>query len=257
MLTKIAVLTVALMALLLGANAAGIINLNGIPNELGLSDKIEHRHIMIGVDITTGREGELPKDFEAIQRLIGSAQLGDMIDVFLIDSRSEAAQEAIFSMKMPVEPGPMGMVLARAQQSANKSFADCWNKKINSFLTDKNLVEETDLFGFFRFVSERNTEELNDLKKKDPIYLIVFTDAQEVGDGFNFERTIPGKGDLIRAKEAGLIPNLSGVKVNMLGVTPTHNISNDHWRKLVLWWRAYLQEAGAEILSITSERTLS
>jgi hypothetical protein len=241
--------TAVIGALAVGAHTSGMVDLKKAPQELGLFAS-DPRSIIVAADITAGREKELQKDFEAVQKLIDTARLGEKIEVYLIHSRAEASQEAIFKAEMPGDEGPMGMAFKRAQKKAKESFADSWNKGINAALGDSRLVQQTDLFGFFRFVSQRTEFR----KSKKPI-LIVFTDGQQVGDGFNFERTIPIDRDLKRAKNAELMPDLTGVTVTMSGVTPTHNISNLHWRKLQSWWREYLKEAGAEVTAISSDRS--
>lgn len=249
MLTRMIVISAVIGALAVGAHTAGIVDLKKVPKELGLSGS-EPRYIIMASDITAGREGELQKDFEAVLKLVETACLGDKIEVFLIHSRAESSQEAIFTVEMPNDEGPMGMALLRAQKKAKQSFADCWNKGIEAALGDSRLVQQTDLFGFFRFVAQRTEFR----KSKKPV-LIVLTDGQQVGDGFNFERAIPTAHDLQKAKNAELMPDLSGVNVTLSGVTPTHNISNLHWRKLQSWWREYLKEAGAEVAAISSDRS--
>ncbi len=250
MLTRMIVISAVIAALAIGMHAAGLVNLKEVPEELGLSGN-EPRHIIVASDITAGREGELQKDFEAVQKLIEKARPGDKIEVFLIHSRAESSQEAIFTAAMPVEEGPMGMAFKRAQKSAQQSFKECWDKSLQAHLGDNRLVQQTDLFGFFRFVSQR----VEFRKSKNPA-LIVLTDGQEVGDGFNFERTIPTEHDLKRAKDAELMADLVGVRVTLAGMTPTHNITNLHWRKLQSWWRVYLKEAGAEVAAISSDRSV-
>jgi len=251
MFTKMLVISTAIAALIIGAHATGLVNLKALPKELGLSDEIEHRYTIIAADITAGRENELGKDFDAIKKTVAKARLGDKIEIFLIHSRAESSQEAIFLAEMPEEPGPMGIALTRAQKAASQSFADCWNRSVKTLLGDKQIVQQTDLFGFLRFVSQKQLFR----KARKPV-LILLTDAQQVGDGFNFERNIPDEHDLRKARELDLIADLSGISVTMAGVTPTHNISNAHWRRLQSWWRSYLKEAGADVTTITSERSL-
>ena len=251
MYMKIIGISAAIAAVTIGAHAMGLVNLKSVPKDLGLSDEIEQRYVVIASDITAGREGELKKDFETVQRLVNKACLGDKIEVFLIHSRAESQQEAIFSVEMPLEPGPMGMGLTRAKKTAGQSFANRWDKSVNALLKDSRLVQRTDLFGFFRFVSQR--QELR--KSKKPV-LILLTDGQQVGDGFNFERAIPKVYDLKKIRDDDLMADLDGISITMAGVTPTHEISNSHWRKLQSWWRQYLKEAGAEIASISSERNI-
>ncbi len=249
MFTKIMVISAAIVAVTVGAHAMGLINLKSVPKDLGLSDELEQRHTIVAIDITAGREGEIKKDVDAVEKLIEKAGLGDKIEVYLIHARAESQQESIFSLEMPLDPGPMGMALRRAKKTAGESFAKRWDASVNALLKDGRLVQQTDLLGFFRFVSQK--QEFR--KAKKPI-LIVFTDGQQVGDGFNFERATPTAHDLKKIRDENLMSNLDGVSVTMAGVTPTHNITNSHWRKLQSWWTEYLRNAGAEITSISSER---
>ncbi len=248
MLTKTIAITAAVAVLALGAHAAGLVNLRTATEGLGLLVTTE-RYIIVGIDITEGRENEVPKDFKAIQGLLTKTNPGDKIEVFLIHSRSESAQEALFVAEMPGDEGPMGVSLERAQKAAQRCLEDRWKKKIGTFLADKQFVQQTDLFDFFRFVSQK--KEFH--RSKRPI-LMLFTDGQQVGDGFNFERKVPDRQDLTKVKGNDLMADLKGISVTLLGCTATHNISNYHWRKLQAWWGAYLKEAGAETISITSER---
>lgn len=250
MLNRVIIMSAVVGAIAAGLQATGAVDLKAVPKELGLAGS-GPRNIIVAVDITAGREEELPKDFEAVQTLVGKARPGDKIEVFLIHSRAESEQEAIFAVEMPDDEGPMGMAFARAQKSAEQSLKESWDKSVKADLGDHDLVQRTDLFGFFRFVSQRAEFR----KSKKPI-LIILTDGQEVGDGFNFERTIPADHDLKRAKEAELMPDLSGVNVTIAGMTPTHNITNLHWRKLESWWKKYFDEAGAKVTAISSDRSI-
>lgn len=85
---------------------------------------------------------------------------------------------------------------------------------------------------------------------------MILTDGQQVGDGFNMERRAPGKADLERAKENDLVADLNNVRVVFAGMTPTHRVSNAHWRKLKSFWKEYADEAGARSVSVSSERRL-
>jgi len=250
MLNKIIVTTAVIAALAAGLQASHVLDLRTVPKELGLVGS-EPRNIIVAADITAGREEELPKDFEAVRKLMDKANPGDKIEVFLIHSRAEAEQEAIFTVQMPNDEGPMGMAFIRAQKGAQQSFKECWDRNIQALLGDSSLVQRTDLFGFFRFVSHRAEFR----KSKKPV-LIVLTDGQEVGDGFNFERAIPTDHDLTMAEKAELLPDLSGVNATLAGMTPTHNITNLHWRKLESWWKEYLKEAGAVVTAISSDRSI-
>jgi len=251
MLIKTVGITAAAAAIAIGAVTTGLVNVKALPGNIAQVFTVQQRHIIIGVDITAGRENEVPKDFRAVQRLLDNAEPGDKIEIYLIDSRSESSQEAIFSAELPEDEGPMGMALKKAKKGAQHSLSECWDKSINKVLGDNHLVQQTDLFGFFRFVSQKE-----EFRKSNGPVLILFTDGQQVGDGFNFEKTIPDKNDLMRAKQNEFIADLRNINVSLAGVTPTHAITNSHWRRLQAWWRGYLKEAGVDNISITSERCI-
>ncbi len=120
MLIKTIAITAAVAAVAIGAHTSGLANLKTMPGKIEQLVTVQQRHIIIGVDITAGRENEVPKDFRAVQRLLENAEIGDKIEIYLIDSRSESSQEAIFSVKMPEDEGPMGMALKKAKKGAQQ-----------------------------------------------------------------------------------------------------------------------------------------
>lgn len=250
-ITKFFGISGAITALILGMHLSGLINLQQVSKDIGLSEHIENKYVIIAVDITAGREKELQKDFEAIQKLLKKVHLADKVEIFLIHSRAESEQEAVCSIEMPYKPGPMGLELSRAKKAAEQIFSRCWEEKVQPLIGTDRFVQRTDLFGFFRFVSQRA-----EFRKHNNSILVLLTDGQQVGDGFNFEKTPPNEGGLANARANNLLPDLSGIKVLIAGFTPTHNISNSHWRVLQSWWREYLKQAGAEIASISSERNI-
>ncbi|MBF0560210.1 MAG: hypothetical protein HQL08_15680 [Nitrospirae bacterium] len=248
MLMKTAGISAALIALAVAMHTSGVVNLEKPAEELGLLDA-KARHIIVGVDITVGRENELPKDLNSIKSMMAKSNAGDRIDIFLIHARSESSQEAIFSVQMPEDSGPMGLALQRAQKAAQCSLSEKWDKSIA--LYSNEFAQATDLFGFFRFVSQKQA-----VGKSEGTVLILYTDGQQVGDGFNFERKAPEESDLRKVRTNGLLADLNGIRITFAGVTPTHNITNRHWRKLQSWWHSYLKEAGAKDILISSEREI-
>lgn len=211
----------------------------------------EPRYTIIGWDITAGRESELDKDRAAIAELVKNARLGDKLEVYLIHSRSESEQEAVFASEMPEDAGAAGQGLVRAKQRADKEWANCWNEKITHLLSSEKK-QRTDLFGFMRFVTSQKPEFQ---EHKHPM-LVLFTDGQQVGDGFNMERHAPTSAQLKQLIGSDLMPELNGVNISFAGFTPTHNVTNAHWRKLQNFWKEYAKEAGAESISITSDRKI-
>lgn len=249
-----------------GITTASIIGLHQAGALTPVMDKAEHFavvagvaqkspcNIVVGLDITSGREGELVKDKKAIEKMIRNLGPGDKLSVYLIHSRAESEQEEIFNAELPETIGPMGQVLQRAKASADKEWAVCWQDKIMSLVRsdEAKLKQRTDLFGFLRFIAHQKSEFLGEKKA----WIVLFTDGQHVGDGFNMERRAPQDSDLDKAEQADFIPNLNNVRLAFVGVTPTHRISNDHWRQIQKFWKAYGNASGAKYTSVSSERSL-
>lgn len=209
------------------------------------------RHIVIGLDITAGREGELEKDRAAIARMISETRLGDKVELYLIHSRSESDQEAAFTAEMPAEPGPAGQVLARAKQKAEKEWSDCWVNQIVPLMAS-GRKQSTDLLGFMRYVTRQKPE----FQEHPHPMLVLFTDGMHVGDGFNMEKSVPAPSQLSAFGKEDLIPDLKGISIRFAGVTPTHNVSNAHWRKIQAFWTDYAHVGGAENVIVTSDRNV-
>lgn len=207
------------------------------------------RYILVGLDITAGREHELAKDRAIISKLINETRLGDVVEVYLIHSRAESEQETVFEVTMPTEQGPMGSAFNRSKQKAIKDWEACWNGAVMPAM-NSGKRQQTDLFGFMRYVSSQKPE----FMEHKHANLILFTDGQQVGDGYNMEQKAPETAELQKLKEKGLLPELNGVNVNFVGVTATHKVTNAHWRQLQTFWQEYAKEAGAVKVISTSER---
>jgi len=255
---RVIAIMIAMTALAIGGQQMGYVDLEGVADkvnpylvEIGARDK-DPRHMIIGLDITAGREGELEKDRVAIAEIIKSARQGDRIELFLIHSRAESEQDAVFLAELPENSGPAGQELVRAKVKAEKEWSTCWDEKITPLL-NSDKKQRTDLFGFMRFATSQNDDFL---KSKHPI-LVLFTDGQQVGDGFNMEKKVPSARQIKTLKDDELLPDLSGVKVRFAGFTPTHKVSNAHWRKLQSFWKDYAKDAGAESVGVTSDRRIS
>ena len=211
----------------------------------------EPRAIVIGIDITAGRETELEKDRLAIGKLVDNLKPGDQISVYLIHSRAEAEQEIIYSIKMSEHAGPAGQKLAREKKTAQDSWQTCWQDRVLP-LVKSDKAQRTDLFGFMRFAAAQK----GDLLSTPHAALILFTDGQQVGDGFNMEKKAPSSDDLKIAARKDFIPDLHGARLIFAGVTPTHRIDNAHWRKIQTFWKEYGQMASAGSVSVSSERVI-
>ena len=209
------------------------------------------RYTIVGIDVTLGREQELEKDREAVAKLLEGLVTGDRVEVYLVHGQAESAQQRVFQAVMPEAEGPVGQALARERQKAINEWKECWESKIVAE-TRSTQAYRTDLFGFCRFAGSKQGFRSH----KTPC-LVLLTDAQQVGDGLNMERKMPTEDDLGRLKEQDLLPSLKSIRVVMAGVTPTHSISNAHWRGLRSFWEEYLKTSGATSVEFSSERNLA
>jgi hypothetical protein len=223
---------------------------SGLAEQVGLVDR-PTRYVVVGLDITAGREGELQKDREGITRLVKGMKPGDILEVYLIHSRAQSEQEAVFRAALSENPGPANKQFNRARQAAEQSWEECWEKNVMSLATS-DRKQQTDLFGFLLFVAEQKPEFMS---HKEPV-LVMLTDGQQVGDGCNMERRAPGTADLERAKDNDLVADLGNVRVVFAGMTATHQVSNAHWRKLRTFWKRYAAAAGVRSVALSSERRL-
>lgn len=245
---------ISIAALAIGAHSLGYINWYQVAETavpyLQQAEILEKdpTYIIIGVDITAGREAELESDFNAILAMLRNMGPGDRVDIILIHGKSESAQDAVYSCKLPKNPGPAGQLLKRAKQNVGKDFDAAWKTNVFSPLASKKKGQ-TDLFGFMRLIAKK--EEFMGQKNA---WLILFTDGLHVGDGMNMEKKIPALSQLARLKKDELLPELHRIHVRLLGMTATHNISNNHYREVKKFWHEYCKEAGVESVEITSER---
>ncbi len=257
-MTKTLAILGVLSATALGLHYAGIVDFKPAVNKAAhyaeqaeLVDQ-KPRVIIVGLDITAGREKELEKDRLAIDKLVANLKTGDEMSVYLIHSRAESEQEAVFSVKMSDQAGPAGQMLAREKKAAQDAWQSCWQANVLP-LVQSDKAQRTDLFGFMRFVAAQKADSLS----SPHAVLILFTDGQQVGDGFNMEKKAPLSGDLKTAARNDFIPDLHGARLIFVGVTPTHGIDNAHWRKIQSFWKEYGEKASAGNVSVSSERTIA
>ena len=246
-----------LTAVALGLHVGGVVNFDPavtrvvqVAQNIELIDK-DSFYTIIGLDITDGREKELEKDRKAISERIGSLGSGDRLAVYLIHSKAESEQEAVLSVDMPENPGPAGQVLLRAKKEAEESWAACWKKSVLP-LVKSDKTQRTDLFGFMRFIAAKT-----EFMKHRNSTLILFTDGQQVGDGFNMEKKAPSHVELEKAAQKDLLPNLRGIRLMFVGVTPTHGIDNAHWRKIQTFWQDYGKKTETKSTNVSSERIIN
>ena len=245
-------------ALVVGLHYGGMVDFEPAASRIAqIAEKAElieraPRHILVGLDITSGREREIDKDRQVIGEMVRDLRSGERMSVYLIHSRAESEQEAVFSVMMPEHEGPAGQVLLREKKAAEKHWIECWDRNVVP-LTRSAKAQRTDLFGFMRFVSTQKSEFV---RHPCPV-LILFTDGQQVGDGYNMERRPPSQADMERAEKCDMVPNLRDVRLQFVGVTPTHGIDNGHWRKIQAFWKEYGRTAGVKSVSVSSERTIS
>jgi hypothetical protein len=148
----------------------------------------------------------------------------------------------------------MNSTLKQKRKEEEKRFAKTWDKIIPPLVKNNKLIMKSEIFGMIKFAAKKFR--LNGDKNSS---LILFTDLQQVGDGYDFERYLPPlKTVVAKLKNYNLIPNLSGIKVYVFGVTPTHNVGSLYYSKLLRWWKLFFKKkAMAKQVIITSSRDVN
>lgn len=193
--------------------------------------------IVVGVDLTTSNQThhEFPENLRTVEDIIQKLNVGDHLMILGIESASFGS-EALLDEVMPDKPGRFGERLEgwRARILRN------WRTRSRTL---KPRETGSDLFGFFNRAAVIFSDNPNTAKK-----LVVLSDMRHVGQGINFEKAEGlARIQIIDIKARGLIPNLQGAKIWILGVH-TNGISAIHWRKLNDFWTDYLGQASAQLV---------
>jgi hypothetical protein len=185
----------------------------------------------------TSKMSQFQKNLNAVAEIFKQAKPGSRIKLIGITD-SFGNTSVLLDRSLPEDPGTFGEKLLMAKQALTKDLNElCLAPEFG----------ETDVFGCLFHVSAAIKQE-NGTKS-----LIILSDMRN-SIGLNLE-TVPviGEGELQRTESLGLIPDLSGVRVYALGVSPCGR-DLKYWKSLERFWRAYFEKAGARLECFSMER---
>ncbi|MDY6988921.1 MAG: hypothetical protein SWQ30_12795 [Thermodesulfobacteriota bacterium] len=190
----------------------------------------------------SGQETEYQKNIKAVEDFVQNrVSPGDRLKVLGITECSFARPHILLNTEVSTTKGAFGEGLAREKLRLLRQWRDLAPKQ--------PAAESTDLFGAINLAAMMFST------SRDDKNLIIYSDMRQCNEGFNFERRnkIDLDTTLTKVEEAGLIPNLKGVRVWCLGVH-SNGITPGYWQSLKGFWDAYFKKAGAKAFSFSIER---
>jgi hypothetical protein len=206
---------------------------------LGAPEVREVTVVLLDLSTSVGVGPEFEANVRAVDRMIrGLPAGGARLAVFGINQAS-FGNRAFFTTTSPQEAGRFREYLDKWQDGALRAW-----QKVASGL--QPIAPGSDLLGGVSRASIE-FEEVPRAKKR----LVLLSDMRQVGRGLNFERPFgEPRTVLARVHREGLIPDLHGVEVSVLGAS-TAGIDERHWRGLKTFWTDYFKQAGAELKVFT------
>lgn len=188
----------------------------------------------------TSKENQFQKNLEAVPSVIKQAPPGSEVKIAGITD-SFGNTSVLLECSFPEDPGAFREKLGRARQ---KMIENLNGLKLSP------EYDETDIFGALFYAA------INFQGRSGTKTLIVFSDMRN-SVGINIE-DLPVIGDEVirKVEKEGLIPDLTGVRVYCLGISPCGK-SLKYWQSLERFWRRYFEKAGAELVCFSIERKFS
>lgn len=185
----------------------------------------------------TLRESQFQKNLEAVPEIIKQAPPGSSIKIIGITD-SFGNTSVLLERLLPEKPGTFREKLHKARRSLIEEL---------SHLDISPEYSETDIFGaiFYAAMSLKG-----DSGEKSLIILSDMRNSVLV----NIENIpVIGGTEVQRTESEGLIPDLAGVKVYALGVSPCGK-DLKYWKSLEKFWMKYFEKTGAQLLYFSMER---
>jgi hypothetical protein len=199
---------------------------------------------VLGIDRSTSAQfhGEFKQNLKAAGYYLKNISTPGTRAVLLGITEQSFGAPVILDWTVPTEIGRFGERLSSARLQVLKEL-----EIKTQILTPTE--KGSDLFGFFARASLILKDGTIGTKR-----LIVLSDMRQVGRGYNFERHIDDPASLVKkVQQEGLIPDLTGVQVWMLGVH-TAGIDERQWRRLYDFWNLYNEKSGSELKTFSPDR---
>jgi hypothetical protein len=192
----------------------------------------------------SGKDSEYQKSVNAVEGFIQKRVVpGDKVKVLGVTESSFSRPLVLLDAQISNNKGAFGERLAKEKLVLLKKW--------KSLALKQPPANATDLFGAINLAAMMFST------SKDQKNLIIIGDMRQCNESHNFEtrNKVDLDQTLTKVEEAGLIPDLEGVRVCCLGVH-TNGKTPGYWQSLKRFWEAYFRKAGVGVkaFSFSMER---
>lgn len=213
----------------------------------------EPLNLVAAIDLTasvghaTGldQKTELQRDMASVGQLLANVPAGSRVTVIGITDRSFAQPYVLLSARLDGNEGYFQERIA----NAHRQLLATWQKRSQSLVENFN---QTDLLGALVVSSQ-----VLQPKEGHRNVLVILSDMRHETRSINLTRlpVMPVQSTLDKVKRGGLIADLKGVEVYVLGVDAAGK-SVGYWNSLRDFWLAYFEKAGAKVRAYSMLRDL-
>ncbi len=208
----------------------------------------QHKTVLILLDKTASVKDQNTVFSEAIRKIVNSLHAGDKFRLALITGESDADFDFVASLDLPKPPpyNPLETneavykdTLAQQKDERKKKVAELF-QKVDDALKAKPTAQSTDLFGAL-YASSLFFDRVKDQK-----ILVILSDMIEEDANWRFNHVRWNdhlrKVILAHEKKLGLIPNMSGICVYVVGAKAP---SLEMLQNIRFFWTQYFLQAHA------------
>jgi hypothetical protein len=200
--------------------------------------------LVVAVDLTAsvGRASgldqrtELQRDVASVGKLLATVPAGSWVTVIGITDRSFAQPYVLLSARLDVNEGYFKERITNAHQQ----LLTTWQKRSQSLVEN---FKQTDLLGALVMSSQ-----VFEPKEGHRNVLVIFSDMRHETRSLNLAKlpVVAVQSTLGKIERGGLVANLNGVEVYVLGVDAAGK-SVGYWNSLRDFWLTYFGKAGAKV----------
>ena len=222
---------------------------NGGSSQNAVAPEVHHhKTVLVLLDKTASVKDQNTVFSEAIRRIVNSLKAGDKFRLALITGESDADFDFVSSLDLPKPPpyNPLETneavykdTLAQQKDERKKKVADLF-QKVDEALKTKPTAQSTDLFGAI-YASSLYFDRVKDQK-----ILVILSDMIEEDANWSFNHV--RWNDHLRSviltheKKLGLIPNMNGICVYVVGAKAP---SLEMLQNIRFFWTQYFLQAHA------------
>jgi hypothetical protein len=209
--------------------------------------------LIVALDLTKSSEtvtfdgsSEFNKNRAAMEEIVKRlAEPGMRIVVLGITGRSWSRPAIVAETVIDPDPGFFGERL----EASRRSLVANLRKKTSSLMP---TATESDVLGAALLASQ-----IVELCKPRSPLIVFLSDMRQSGKGVDLEHAprIETERELKRARELGLVANLNGASVYVLGANSSGRTVL-YWQSLRRFWEEYFRAAGADLRAFTSLREI-